>query len=236
MVWYFIIFFIIVILKRELFLLITSPLMILYVYLKKKKSKIYTSNTSSTPPSKSSSFIALYYLGFIRLFSYLLSCVPSHHFRNFFYTKIMGLKKGTHVIIYSHAEIREAYNISIGDGTIIGDRAILDGRKGIIIGKNVNFSSNVSIWTEQHDHRDSLFRCETQEKKPVIIGDRVWIGPNTIILHSVNIGEGAVIAAGAVVTKDVPAFTIFAGIPAKKIGERNQNLTYKFDGKYLPFL
>lgn len=110
MVWYLIFISIIIILKRELFLLITSPLMILYVYLKKKKSKIYTSNTSSSSPSKSYNFITLYYLGFVRLFSYLLSCVPSHHIRNFFYTKIMGLRKGAHVIIYSHVEIREAYN------------------------------------------------------------------------------------------------------------------------------
>ena len=68
------------------------------------------------------------------------------------------------------------------------------------------------------------------------IGNRAWIGPNTVILHSVHIGEGAVVAAGAVVTKDVEAFSIVAGIPAKKIGERNKNLKYKMDGSYLSFL
>ena len=58
----------------------------------------------------------------------------------------------------------------------------------------------------------------------------------SVILHSVNIGEGAVVAAGAVVTKDVEAFSIVAGIPAKKIGERNKNLKYEMDGSYLSFI
>ena len=67
------------------------------------------------------------------------------------------------------------------------------------------------------------------------IGNRAWIGPGTTILHSVNIGEGAVIAAGAVVTKDVEPFAIMAGIPARKIGERNHNLRYEFNGYPAPF-
>lgn len=60
------------------------------------------------------------------------------------------------VVVYYGAEMREPYKIKIGRGSIIGDRAILDGRNGLEIGENVNFSSNVSIWTEQHDHRDAF--------------------------------------------------------------------------------
>lgn len=59
--------------------------------------------------------------------------------------------------------------------------------------------------------------------------------PNTLILHSVEIGEGAVIAAGAVVTKSVEPYSIVAGIPAKKIGERNKTLKYEMTGEYVPF-
>lgn len=136
-------------------------------------------------------------------------------------------------IIYYGAEIRNPYGLHIGKGSIIGDRAILDARNGINIGNNVNLSSNVSIWSEQHDHRDPLFR-NSQKKKIINIGDRVWIGPNTIILHSVNIGEGAVVAAGAVVTKDVPPYTIVGGVPAKIIGERNHDLRYSFEGQKQP--
>ena len=62
-----------------------------------------------------------------------------------------------------------------------------------------------------------------------MIGDRVWIAYRAVILPGVTIGEGAVIAAGAVVTRDVGPFSIMAGVPAKKIGERNRNLDYQLD-------
>ena len=140
------------------------------------------------------------------------------------------------VTIYYGLEVREPSRISIGEGSIIGDNTILDGRNGICIGQNVVFASNVRIWTEQHDHRDPWFRCETQEHKPVVIGDRAWIGSHTVILHSVHIGEGAVVAAGAVVTHDVAPYTIVAGIPARKIAERNHDLRYSFTGEHRHFI
>ena len=114
-------------------------------------------------------------------------------------------------MIYSGCEIREPQGITIGEGTIIGDNAILDGRAGITIGRHVNFSSNVRIWTLQHDYRDPDFACREEHYGPVRIEDRAWIGPHTIILHDVTIGEGAVVAAGAVVTKDVPPYTVWGG-------------------------
>lgn len=143
---------------------------------------------------------------------------------------------GRHVVIYHGCEIREPSNITLGDGVVIGDNAILDGRNGIRISENVVFASNVRIWTEQHDHEDPWFRCETQKHDPVIIDKRAWIGSHTIILHSVHIGEGAVVAAGAVVTHDVPPFAIVAGIPAKKIGERTHDLRYINDGSHRAFI
>ena len=121
-------------------------------------------------------------------------------------------------------------------GAIIGDNSILDGRNGIVVGEDVVFASNVRIWTEQHDHEEPYFRCSTQKHGPVIIDRHAWIGSHTIILHSVHIGEGAVVAAGAVVTKDVAPYTIVAGIPAKKIAERNKTLLYKNSGSGRKFL
>lgn len=139
------------------------------------------------------------------------------------------------VVIYNGCQIRTHKKLSIGKGTVIGDRCVLDARNGIEIGNNVNFSTNVQIWAEQHDHRDEYFRSIGGDDFKVIIGDRVWLGPNTVVLHSVKIGEGAVIAANSVVTKDVPAFSVVAGIPAKVIGQRNTHLKYNFDGSYIPF-
>lgn len=167
---------------------------------------------------------------YIRYAIFKISYIPSHTIRNFLYRYILGVKMGKNVIIYYGAEIRNPYKLIIDDGSIIGDKAILDARNGILIGKNVNFSSNVTIWTEQHDHRDPWFGC-TQVKRPVKIGNRAWLGPNVMILPNVHIGEGAVCAAGCVVTKDVPPYAIVAGIPAKVIGERNHHLQYNFSGK-----
>ena len=179
--------------------------------------------------------VIFYIRGYMRYMDFQTGLIPSHHIRNFIYRRIFLVQMEQKAIIYWGAEIRCHGKLKIGKGSIIGDKALLDARNGISIGKNVNFSSNISIYTEQHDHRDPMFRCNSSDAFSVNIGDRAWIGPNAIILHGVHIGEGAVVAAGSVVTKDVPPFTIVAGVPARKIGLRNKNLCYNFDGKPIPF-
>lgn len=180
--------------------------------------------------------LKIFLRGFTRYMDIQVGLIPSHTVRNFIYRNIFCVRMDRDAIIYYGAEIRSHNKLQIGRGSIIGDKAILDARNGIQIGDNVNFSSNVSIWTEQHDHRDSWFRCTSDDSFRVAIGDRAWIGPNVIILHSVTIGEGAVVAAGSVVTKDVAPFSIVAGVPARQIGVRNKDLRYEFDGVPLPFL
>ena len=176
------------------------------------------------------------YTSFTDYYLYRLSHTPSHHLRNFVYKHICKMKIDKNVVIYHGLEVREPANISMARGVIIGDNSILDGRNGIHIGEDVVFASNVRIWTEQHDHEDPWFRCSTQNHGAVTIDRHAWIGSHTIILHSVHIGEGAVVAAGAVVTHDVPPYTIVAGIPAKKIGERNRDLRYMNSGMSRSFL
>lgn len=176
-----------------------------------------------------------YILGYIRFIDINIGHIPSHTIRNMIYKYVFMINMGKNSIIYYGAEIRCHSRLKIGKGSIIGDKCILDARNGIAIGDNVNMSTNVSIYTEQHDHRDSYFRSNSDFSFGVRIGNRAWIGPNVIVLHGVTIGEGAVIAAGAVVTKDVQPFDIVGGIPAGKIGERNRDLRYDFNGRYIPF-
>lgn len=171
-----------------------------------------------------------------RLFLLWISHIYAHFIRDFFYKDIYLIDINKNVIIYYGAEIRNPTGLHIGKGSIIGDNAILDARAGIIIGDDVNLSSGVQIWTYQHDYRDPFFSCNPDHYGKVIIENRAWIGPRVIILHNVKIGEGAVVAAGAVVTKDVPPFTLVGGIPAKVIGQRPQNLRYHFNGKACSFL
>lgn len=172
--------------------------------------------------------------GFIKFSISKVGKIPSNTIRVYILKNIYKMNFGKDVVIYNGFDIREPYNIEIGDGTIIGDKCILDGRNEIKFGKNVNVSTGVWIWTEQHDYQCPYFGCNKKGGK-VNIEDRVWISCRTIILPGVTIGEGAVIAAGAVVTKDIEPYSVYGGIPAKKIGNRNKNLKYIFDGSYLPF-
>lgn len=186
--------------------------------------------------SRVKSLIRRYLEGFIRYMQFKISYIPSHHIRDNIYKKVYLIKIDNNAIIYFGAEIRGSYNLTVGKGAIIGDKAVLDARRGgIIIGKNVQLGSFVKLWTDSHDMNDPYFRGAPHKRGPIMIGDRAWLGPNVTVLHSVTIGEGAVIAAGSVITKDVEPFAIMAGIPAKKVGERNHNLRYDFSGEYGPF-
>lgn len=220
-----------------------SPIMRIMCYKDAKKKKDCSDNSGkkSAPMNVKNRLtihirkVTFYIRGYMRYMDFQTGLIPSHHIRNFIYRRIFLVQMEQKAIIYWGAEIRCHGKLKIGKGSIIGDKALLDARNGISIGKNVSFSSNISIYTEQHDHRDPMFRCNSSDAFSVNIGDRAWIGPNAIILHGVHIGEGAVVAAGSVVTKDVPPFTIVAGVPARKIGLRNKNLCYNFDGKPIPF-
>ena len=177
--------------------------------------------------------------GYCRYMDIEVGKIPSHHIRNFIYRHIFHIRLDRTAVVYFGAEIRCHRKLSIGKGSIIGDKAILDARNGLTIGKNVTLSSNVSIYTEQHDHRDPNFLCISTtgiKACDVTLEDYVWIGPNVIVLPGVHIGEGAVVGAGAVVTKDIPPYTVNVGIPAKTVGERPKNLRYDRNGNHLPFL
>lgn len=155
---------------------------------------------------------------------HLVGCIPSHYLRRFFY-RIAGIKIGNGSTIHMGARFYDPRNIEIGKDSIIGEEAVLDGRDKLIIGNHVDMASEVMIYNSEHNVQSSDFEAVTS---PVIIEDYVFIGPRAIILPGVKIGKGAVIGAGAVVTKDVESFAIVGGVPAKVIGERkNKNLSYK---------
>ena len=155
------------------------------------------------------------------LLHYLMQ-VPSQTIRHFL-IRYSGLKLGQASLIYMGAEIREPSNITIGTGTTIGHNCTLDGRGGLHIGNNVNLSSEVMIWTMQHNPQCPNFGVESN---PVVIEDYAWLSCRSIILPGVTVGKGAVVAAGAVVTKSVEPYTMVGGVPAKHISKRNPNLEY----------
>ena len=106
-------------------------------------------------------------------------------------------------------------NISLGRNLFINSGCRFQDQGGISIGDNCLIGHNVVLATLNHDLRPE--KRADMHPAPIRIGKSVWIGANATVLPGVSIGDGAVVAAGAVVTKDVPANTIVGGVPARVI-------------------
>lgn len=105
----------------------------------------------------------------------------------------------------------------IGNNVGIAQNCFIQVRGKVIIGNNVIIGPNVSIFSENHifENPDIPISVQGESRKGVIIKDGVWIGTRVIILDGVKIGENSIVAAGSVVTKDIPPYSIVGGIPAK---------------------
>ena len=157
---------------------------------------------------------------------------PSYKLRHFALRRFLGVAIGKDSSIHYGCFITGSEHgslIKIGDNSVVNRFTYLDGRFPLKIGNNVNISHYTIIQTLGHDPDASDFRGVPGN---VVIGDHVWIGTRAMILPGVTIGEGAVIGAGSVVTKDIPPYSIAVGSPAKVVRERNRNLDYKT--KYFP--
>ena len=165
-----------------------------------------------------------YWLDLVLLAVSLASYVPSHVIRRLIFT-LAGVRMGPKSTLHVGCRFYYPAGVTVGEGTIIGDRCFLDGRAPLIIGNHVDIASQVLIYNSEHDLNAPDFAASVA---PVTIGDYVFIGPRAIILPGVKIGRGAVVAAAAVVTKDVPDFAIVGGVPAQVIGHRtNQQPHYR---------
>ena len=122
---------------------------------------------------------------------------------------------GQHSVVESYSCINNAVgDVVIGDHTRIGLHNTIIGP--VTIGNHVNLAQGITVTALNHNFDDTTKRIDEQgiATKPVVISDDVWIGANAVILPGVTIGRHAVVAAGAVVTKDVPDNTIVGGVPA----------------------
>lgn len=158
----------------------------------------------------------------------VISRVPVHALRNAWYTRVLGMQigQGTALLMDLYLYIRGRSRpgqpgIIIGRQSVINQQCCLDGRGGLSIGNYVSISPGVWILTDTHDMNDPLFR---EVLAPVKINDYAWIGSRAMILPGVTVGEGAVVGAGAVVTRDVEPYTVVGGIPARPIGTRSRNV------------
>ena len=162
------------------------------------------------------SMLAFFYNG-------LIGRLPSRFLRSA-YLKLYLARFGRGTRVQMGCRFLNGRKVFLGDRNVINFDCLFDGRRHAIrVGSDVSIGPEASILTLGHDSQSPDFADKGGE---VIIGDRAWICYRAIILPSVAIGEGAVVGAGAVVSRDVQPYTIVAGSPAKVVGERTRDLRY----------
>jgi maltose O-acetyltransferase len=165
----------------------------------------------------------------VRLVNYatnhVVAHVPSFAFRRFWYRRVLGFEFGAHsgihlncyVWFYGPGQVRRD-GVRIGTNSRINRRCTLDLREGLHIGDNVSISAECLILTASGRVGGGR---SVESRRPVVIEDHVWIGMRAIIMPGVRIGRGAVVAAGSVVTSDVPPLAVVFGSPARTVGTRD---------------
>lgn len=170
------------------------------------------------------------FMGYFYLFLWnkFFCKVPSYFFRYYVAKYFYGLKIGKSNI-HSNVQFLSPWNIWIEDNVNIQMHSFLDGRGGIKIGNNVDITIGVKILSQEHDIQSPTYDTRWAS---VNIGDHVVVGSFSLLLPGLKIEEGAVIGAGSVVRKDVGAYEMHAGNPAKFIKNRNiQEIRYKLNYK-----
>lgn len=165
--------------------------------------------------------------GLYKMFQTIIMWLPFYYIR-LLWSKIFFKKCGKKCYISRNIDFRSPWRLIIKNSTVINKRCVIDARGGCIIGNSVDIAQDVQIWTAEHNVHSPFHEMITA---PVEIKDYVWIASRATILPGVTIGEGAVVATGSVVTKDVPPYTIVGGIPARVIGERSKELNYTLNHK-----
>lgn len=157
--------------------------------------------------------------------------VPAHWARRgYLQAYLGGLGAGSSV--QTRCRFLNGRKVFFGERNVINFGCLLDGRKfAIRTGNDVSIGPEAVILTLGHDPQSPEFADRGGE---VVIGDHAWIACRAMVLPGVKIGAGAIVAAGAVVTRDVEPYAIVAGVPARKVGERNRDLRYRLN--FQPFL
>lgn len=174
-------------------------------------------------------FVDYFHFMYLGLANHFFNKIPSYFIRKMIYRHLYRMKIGRHTNIQMGVRVYAPWKITIGDNCSIGHDSLLDGRRGIRIGNNVDLAGYVRIFTLGHDLDDPSYKTTG---RPVHIEDEASIFTGAYILPGITIRRGTAVALGAVVTKDTEPWTVYGGNPAKKIraraiGELNYNRNYK---------
>lgn len=156
---------------------------------------------------------------------WLASFVPSNALR-VAALRLWGADIGKGVAIHRGLQVRSARRLAVGDDCFVAENVCLDARGGLRIEESVSVNTGAQIWTAQHDWKSPDFAYVSA---PVHVGHHSWISARSVVIPGTTVGVGAVVAAGTVVTKDVPSWSLVGGNPAKVIGARPIVENYKLN-------
>ena len=142
-----------------------------------------------------------------------------------------GARLGPGSAVFWGTTVFNARDLVIGARSVVSFRCVLDARGGLRLGEDVVVASDVQLITGGHAVDDPGFAAFF---RPIEVGDRVWLTSRVTVLAGARIGDGAVVAASALVTEDVAPYTVVGGVPAKPVRERSRDLTYRI-GKHPRF-
>jgi putative colanic acid biosynthesis acetyltransferase WcaF len=164
------------------------------------------------------------------VFNLLITHLPGHWLRQL-WLRSLGAEIGEGSILFRGTTVLGAEHLRLGERVHVGFRVVLDARGGVTVANDVTISSDSQLLTAKHDVHSVGFE---RQVAPVIIERHAWIATRAMVLAGVRVGAGGVVAAGAVVTRDVAPSTIVAGVPAKPIGQRGSDLTYRLVARRPP--
>jgi acetyltransferase-like isoleucine patch superfamily enzyme len=149
--------------------------------------------------------------------------LPSRHLRKW-WLRGLGATLEPGCVIFAGTTVLGVERLHIGSHAQVGWRCVLDARGGLTIGHDAVIASDTQLIAGRHDIDDDEF---TAYFDPITIGDHAWLATRSLVIGGVTIGRGAVVAAGAVVTRDVEESTVVAGVPARMIRKRTGGLDYR---------
>lgn len=130
-----------------------------------------------------------------------------------------GARIGAGVVIKPHVRIKFPWRLEVGDHTWIGEQAWIDNIAPVRIGSHVCVSQGVYFCTGSHDHQRVSFDLSPGE---ITVGDGAWVAARATLLAGVSVGANAIVAAGAVASRDVPPAKLVGGVPARVLADRPQ--------------
>ncbi|TNE71118.1 acyltransferase [bacterium] len=168
--------------------------------------------------------VDFFHFFYLSLLNHVFNRIPIYWIRKLIYKYMYFMKIGDKSNVQMGVRVYAPWKIRIGNNCSIGHDCLLDGRRGIEIGDNVDLAGYVRIFTLGHDLNEEDYRTKGAK---VIIRNNASIFTGAYILPGKVIAEGSVIALASVITKDTEPWCIYAGNPAKKVGERTiRKLTY----------